>query len=244
VFAIPVTSVGAGYDLFQTELGTQFLGTPFEGVPLGTYNFGGMIGVKNVGNTDTIVQRLNSTSTSPVSLPSAGTPSVSLQVDALDLVSATPTNFGGALGAIPTGYYYLTLQSTDGTGPASTGAMTIDFVTTGGGTFTSLLDVFFDIHYGSLTGPIVYATDVPLSNAGAVWSRTAPANAVQINGVNNDLNGNSNATDFWVTAPGIVGTDGTTANEVVGEAQTPEPASIALFLAGGGLALRRRRQCA
>jgi hypothetical protein len=53
VYAVGQTSVDSGYDLFQTQDGTFFnFGTgpvPLMGVPLGTYNFGGTIGVQNVG---------------------------------------------------------------------------------------------------------------------------------------------------------------------------------------------------
>ena len=41
-----------GYDLLETSPGTTFGGVAFHGVPLGTFDFGGTIGVKNVGNTD------------------------------------------------------------------------------------------------------------------------------------------------------------------------------------------------
>ena len=30
-----------GYDLLTTQPGTSYMGVAFEGVPLGTYNFGG-----------------------------------------------------------------------------------------------------------------------------------------------------------------------------------------------------------
>ena len=50
--------VEKGWDLWETDAGsTQFNGFAFEGVPLGTFDFGGSIGVQNVENADTIVQR-------------------------------------------------------------------------------------------------------------------------------------------------------------------------------------------
>jgi hypothetical protein len=241
VFAVGVTTVLPGYDLFQTDAGTQFMGQPFTGVPVGTYNFGGTIGVQNVGDTDTIIQRLSSTNIPLASIPGAGSPVVPLQMDLLQLVSTTPTTLGG-LG--PLGLYYITLQSTDATGPVSTGAMTISFASSVGGTFTSALDVFFDIHYGALNGPVVYMSDLTLSNPGAGWSRIAPPGAVQINGANNYINGNNDSEDFWVVPPLIESHPSGAGTHVVEEAQTPEPASLALLLAASGLALRRRRRCA
>jgi hypothetical protein len=38
-----------GYDLFETTGDTTFGGVAFQGVPLGTFNFGGTIGVQNTG---------------------------------------------------------------------------------------------------------------------------------------------------------------------------------------------------
>src|SRR5271155_4446714 len=98
-------------------------------------------------------------------------------MDALQLETAAPTALLGG----PVGFYFITLQSSDGTGPASTGAMTINFAPN---TFTSSLDVFFDVHYGALNGPIVYSTDLTLSNGGAPWGNIAPAGSQLINGVN------------------------------------------------------------
>src|SRR5438105_138265 len=49
--------VAPGWDLFATQPGTSFMGVPFTGVPLGTFNFGGTIGTQPTGDTDTIVQR-------------------------------------------------------------------------------------------------------------------------------------------------------------------------------------------
>src|ERR1700736_6576090 len=82
-------TVNPGYDLFQTDpTATNFMGIPFQGVPLGTYNFGGIIGVQNVGNTDTIVQRF-----SPIA--SAPSTTVGTQLIALQLETLAPVNFAG-----------------------------------------------------------------------------------------------------------------------------------------------------
>jgi hypothetical protein len=228
------TTVNAGFDLFQTQAsGTMFNGVNFMGVPLGTYNFGGSIGTQNTGNTDTIVQRLASSSVSTT--PSTASP-INLQITALQLESTTPVNYNGN----GLNNYFLTLQSARaGGGTASTGQMDITFNNASGGTFSSFFDIFFDIRQGSLSGPIVDSNSVLLSNSSVPWGRTAPSNAVLINGANNLLNGTDNSTDIWPS--GTTDEADGTANDNLSNS-TPEPSSAALLLAGMGLLARRSRQ--
>jgi hypothetical protein len=90
----------------------------------------------------TIIQR-----TEAVTSPSGATP---VLVDALQLMSTTKTTVFDRL--IPADFYCVTLDPND----TSTGTMTINFNGAGtGGTFTSTLDIWIDIHYGSLTGAVV-----------------------------------------------------------------------------------------
>jgi hypothetical protein len=236
---IPVTDVLPGYDLFESIAGTQFMGEPFEGVPIGSYNFGGSIGVQNTGPTDTIVQRLATASVPIPSLPNTASP-ISIQLDDLQLVSATPYSFGGG----PVGYYYITTQSQDSDGPVSTGSMSIEFDSTAGGTFTSSLDVFFDVHYGALNGPLVYQSDLLLSNSGDAWGRVPPPGAVLINGANYLLNGVDDTEDFFVNPPLIESHPSGAGTHVVQEAQVPEPATMGLAAVAGMLLLSRRRRSA
>jgi hypothetical protein len=217
-------TVDPGWDLFQTQAGTQFMGVPLTGVPLGTYNFGGSIGNQNVGNADTIVQRLNAASSVVI-----GSDTVSLQMNALQMVTAAPVTLGGG----PLGLYYFTLQSTDNTGPASTGSMTITFDSPTSGTFTSSLDVFFDIHFGALNGPIVSQGDLTLTNSGDAWSDTAPATSQIINGVNYMLNGSDITNDFWPAAP-LTETEAGVGTHVVAPAGATVPMPKSLWC---GLAL-------
>ena len=51
--------IAAGWDLFSTDPGTTFGPIPFEGAPLGSFDFGGTVGVQDVGDTDTIIRRLD-----------------------------------------------------------------------------------------------------------------------------------------------------------------------------------------
>lgn len=185
--------VEPGFDLFATQPGTTFMGAPFQGVPLGTFNFGGTIGVKPVGDTDTIVQRL-----APASAPTppGGSSTIPIELVSLSLVSVNPINLGAG-----TNFYYITLQSQRG-GPTSPGQMAINFDSgNGGGTFDSFFDVFFDVREGALNGPIVASADAQLTNSGANWDRTPPPGAVTIPGVNINLNGRDNTGDFWPIGP-------------------------------------------
>jgi hypothetical protein len=178
---LPVT-VLPGYDLFTTTTGTSFQGVTYVGDPLGTYNFGS--GVVNVGTTDTIVQRLQT-----VNLPVLGSfGTTNIQMDALQLMS---------VGVSP--QLFITLQPT----VASTGSMTITLTsatpTTHGGTFNSTINVNYEVHSGSLTGPIVASGVIALSSTGCQWSNIAPPNTVLVTGVNHFLDGRDDLDDFFIT---------------------------------------------
>jgi len=206
-------TVDAGYDLFTTvEAGTFFDGIGnLQGVPLNTYNFGGSIGVQNVGNTDTIIQRL-----AAATVP--GT--VSVQMDALQLESAVPA-FGG-------NYAYITLDPNY----TSVGTLTIESLPSAGspGTFNDYFNVYFDVRYGSLSAPIEETDGVALTGAG-FWSNDAPPGALTIPGVNYDLNGVNTYADFWPVQ--FTETESGAAHEVD---PTPDATStLALLLMPAGL---------
>jgi hypothetical protein len=222
-------TVAAGYDLFETTTGSSYgpLG-PLVGVPLGTFNFGG--GSVATGNADTIVQRV-----SPVTVPAAGdTGMTGLVVNALQMETATPINLGNGLNN-----YFVTLTPT----AASTGMMNITFASTAGGTFTSTLDIFFDVHQGALNGPVVLSSEAVLSNSGAPWERIPPPGAVVIDGVNHNLDGKDMNQDFWPGVPnpnpngqlGIVteSNSGLSETHVVTTATTPEPSTWIMLVTAG-----------
>jgi hypothetical protein len=241
--------VAAGYDLFQTQPGTTFTGLgALTGVPLGTFNFGGSIGVQNVGLTDTILQR-----TSAVTGSSGSTGTSNLVMNALQLETVAPVNIGAGLNN-----YFVTLQSVHG-GTASMGTISITFGPTGlSGTFSSSIDVFYDIRVGSLTGAIVSSSDLVLSSSGNPWTINPPGGAVTINGVNQFLSGTvgDRSQDFWPDGPTTPGGTGGTLTEtepngsshVVAAAQTPEPASVLMLGMGtigvGIFGWRRRSRAA
>lgn len=168
-----IMNVLAGSDFLTTAPGTTFNGVPFQGVPIGP------------GSTDTIVERLQNVNVS------SGTGTTPIQLIALQLMSSAPANFGLGVGT-----YFITLQSTRN-GPSSTGTMTINFngtddnlPNTPEGTFSSFFDVFFDVRFGSLTGPIAMSTSLVLSNSGASWDANPSANDVIVAGPRGDVAAN------------------------------------------------------
>jgi hypothetical protein len=229
--------VHSGYDLFQSEVGTSFQGLPYMGVPIGNYDFGVPIGVKDVGMADTIIQR-----TQDVTVANPGdTGTTNLVMRDLQLESVVPVS----------GHHlFITLQSMrsaseGGPGPASTGSMNITFASANGGTFTSMFDVFFDVRVDGLQGPIIQSGDLTLDNSGASWSRTAPPGAELINGVNNMLDGTDTSQDFW---PGTIQEvhPGQGQHIVDPASAVPEPATLApasfAALLGTLMAWRSRRK--
>lgn len=214
----------SGYDLFHTDPGgTSFDGKPFQGVPIGQFDFGDGKGPVNTYQTDTIVHRLDD-----VTDPSGDT---RIQLVALQLRSVNQVSIMGG----PFGYYYVTLQSRRTLAdlpllpePLTTGEgiMTINFENPGvGGTFTtSSYDVFFDLRFGSLTGPIVFSGSQSLDGGGN-WTHEPPPNTLLIDGVNSRLNGTNHDADFF---PSTIHTG----PHGVGPASAPEPTS--LMLAGLG----------
>jgi hypothetical protein len=210
------TVAAPGYILLQTQAGTAFAGTPFVGVPIGTFNFGGSIGSQNVGAADTIVSWFPSAS-------APGPTTVGFTLDDMQLGTASPTSFLGG----PVGMYYITLQSVGVVnGPASVGTATIGFAPN---TFSSALEVYFNVRFGAVTGPIVYSGSEALSSSGVTWQHSALGGVTPlISGVNTMLDGVDTTEDLHF--PGLwtqTGPDGTLV-----QAEVPEPGPIVLGLLG------------
>jgi hypothetical protein len=247
-------TVLAGWDLFQTETGTSFDGVAFSGVPIGTgYTFpatnpeGNPINPRNpnLGPTDTIIERNQNVTAAP-----GGSGTTTLTFDALQLVTTAPVAAGTFGPGSLAGNYYITLNPT----VASTGTMTINFAnpTPGppppaqpiGGTFSSTLDVNYELHYGSLTGTVVTTGSVTLASSGTVdWTHYPLADQVQITNVNSILNTTDHSNDFFLVGPLTEKEPG--ALHIVVEAGTqsiPEPSTFVLAgfgLAFGGVLVRR-----
>jgi len=216
--------VNAGYELFQTEAGTQFDGETFNGVKLGNYNFGN--GAVNTGATDTIIQRLGNASVAA----NGQSVTVNTQMDALQLVSGSEFNYGGNGLA----YYYITLA----TNTASMGTQTITFNTPTSGTFSATMDLNYVIDMGSLNGPEVGSGSVMLTSDSVNWGIVPPTGADKINGVNYLLNGTNTNNDFWLNPPVWTAPQNWVVDE--GTAPVPEPFTMGLGIAAVGLAARRR----
>jgi hypothetical protein len=229
---------------FSVVLGSEYLASPpglssFPG--LGT--LGGVPLGPATGNADTIVQRLGDASFPGAPGPGNTAPAISILLSALQLETSAPVNFGGA----SLDFYFLTLQSARG-GPNSTGSMSITLGSLNDGTavnpegtFSRSIDVFFDIRKGALSGPIVFSSDLVLTNGGASWDATNPPGAVIVTGLVGDQNADVHTNkvtgqmDFFpfgafqeVFPNGAVHT----VQEATGTTPTPEPGTSLLIGAG------------
>lgn len=227
--------VARGWDLFQTEPGTMFNGVPFTGVGLGSFDFGAPVGVQNLGDlVDTIVQRKADAT--------VGSPTIPIELVALQLVSTMPVDFGAGLGL-----HFITLQSVRG-GPASAGQMTINGLATEGdphGTFSSFFDVFFDLRIGALNGPIIFSGQDTINSSNVPWRHQPNLGDLLIPGVNFRLGDGSGNQDFFPI--GVFTEQGALARHIV-QTANPEPSSIVLAGIGAtalcGFRLRRRQNAA
>jgi hypothetical protein len=109
-------TVNRGWDLLRTDPSSTADGVHWQGVSIGAYDFGGSIGVQNVGDTDTIIHR---TADAAASAYGSWVDNVPVSIEALQLRSVDQVNLGAGLG-----YYYVTLQSLRG-GSVSSGTMSI-----------------------------------------------------------------------------------------------------------------------
>lgn len=251
--AVPVRSLAAsftvlqGYDLFSTVTGpdpinagiSELLGVPLEGVGLGTFDFGGTVGVQGVGDADTIVLRLEDA----VVAGAGQTDTIAIELVALQLVTVVPVDLGLGLD-----FYFVTLSAM-----LSTGTMDVTFMDVAGGTANSILNVNFDLRKGSLTGPIVPGLPpiLPLVNDNdREWGRTPPPDARKIADANFELNGIDTMEDFWlgVSKTGVLGGCVIHGGELVDTshcitAAVPEPGTGLLLMTGVlGLAWRVRKR--
>lgn len=217
-----------GFDTFHTTPGTNFLGVSFEGVELINFDFGGTTGVAGVGNADTIVQRLD-----PAIVP--GTPNTAPTIDielvALQLRSTTPVDFGLGID-----HYYMTLDPFN----SSIGQMDITFLNPLGGLFDVFINLDFDIRKGSLNGAIALSGILQIESFNTPWGRIFPPDAVLIDGINDNLNGVDNSSDFWLTGSLIRTFPQGVGTLIVEPATVPEPSTLAIF-ALGMMALASRR---
>ena len=225
--ALQAQPVGSGFNGFDTVTTgpsvTMFDGLPWAGVALGTFDFG--FGPVNVGQTDTIIQRLGT----PVTVP-GGT--IGLAVDALQLQTVNQVSFGGG----PVGYYFLTLNTS--VPNQNSGQLTIDSFPTAGlpGTFHDYFTVYFDVRFGSLTGPIVAPDQNLTLTASGDWLPTLPIPSIPIDHVYPNP---ENPTDLHVVT---LDPDPDIPNDGFYPFGVPEPSGLALLGCGAlCLAIKTRR---
>lgn len=199
---------------------------PFEGVPLGTFDFGsGPVGVGP--DVDTIVERLDQ-ATVPSAPATANT--IDIELVALQLVSIAPIDLGFGP--------ELLFATLDPTTP-SLGSMDITFDDANGGTWDSSLTINYLLHGGALNGPVRLAGQKVLAAVGEDWKHnpgSPPLNVPEINGVNHLLNGVDVSHDFHSLSAYHENPDGT-----YHEVSSPAPSTVVLFALSGACAARRRR---
>ncbi|WP_394793417.1 PEP-CTERM sorting domain-containing protein [Armatimonas sp.] len=251
-------TVSQGWDLLETAqpsgINFGFGNVPLQGVPLGQFDFatgtggdlGRGLGVLPVGQTDTIVKRLQSaTVLGPLPQVAASLP---IELVALQLQTSAPINLGAG-----NDLHFFTLQTMRsaaeitalGVGTLTQGTITVafdnDLLGVQNGTFDTVFTAFFDIRIGAVNGPIINSTGAPFSRTGVAWSHTPGASALLLNNANNQLNGANNGSDFFWRD--IQNGSSNPHHSVVGTSAAPEPATFALFGVGLiiGTALRRKR---
>ncbi len=234
-----------GFDLFKTDsanINLPGLGiVPFQGVPLVSYDFGGSAGVQIIGNTDTIVERMDQAS---VASPD-NNDVIDIEIVALQLRSVDKINLGPG-----SDYHYATLQS----GPTSSGTADISFFSQDAGVFDSNFTVYFDIRKGSLTGPILASASKTFTATNVPWAREPTDNrAIKIPTVNYLLNGSTTDRDFWPPSAQHDAGDGSEHNVSTGIHEIIIPTvsewgliimAVLLLTAGAVVIMRRRRVAA
>jgi hypothetical protein len=189
--------VGRGYDLLQTWPGntlpggpvqTTFLGQQFQGVSPYGFNFGGRVGFKRMGDSQTsmIVERLGRVQGSP-----GGTKTVKVKLRYFKLRSTNQINLLGNGKA----YYYVTLQKAK----ASTGTYSIHFNSDGSG---GTIDASITLRYAVRKGPrgrVVMRGTTTLSMHEA-WTREYDWVNGRLKYGNYLLNGRNTSEDFLLQA--------------------------------------------
>ncbi len=226
-----------GYDLFETEAGTYYdfegyvgMGVmQFEGVPLGSFDFGS--GPQPTGDADTIVRRLDTATVASAT--------IDIEIVALSLVSTDPIDIGN-------GPEHILIDLNFDAGGSQ---MTINGLASEGdphGTFDSSLNFFFDV-MGTTTG---YIGTIPttITQTGTGWRHEANPGEPLLTGVNYLLNGLTDDNDFWPTEPVLEEHPGDGVHVAsAGEPVLPSISQLGMGLLSLGLigtfiAARKRRQ--
>jgi hypothetical protein len=239
-------NIMTGYDLLRTrEASFNFHGagglgvTPFVGVPLGTYNFGG--GNKDTWNTDTLVHRLD-----PVTnLSDGASQTIDIEMVALSLQSQNQINWS-AFGGNASEYVKVVNVVDNGSTMTITNSVADLSPLLENGTFDSIIKITFGLQ-GVDSGATLGNISKTFSQTGALWSHLPPPGILLIDSVNNKLNGSNHLNDFFPTGSGTSGiVHETPFGDIhIVDPVVPEPTSLfaiglACMAAGGRFANRRR----
>ncbi|MCH7752998.1 MAG: PEP-CTERM sorting domain-containing protein [Planctomycetes bacterium] len=192
------------------------------------FDFGDGNGLVDVGDTDTIVERLQ-----PADL-GGGSDTIDIEIVALSLVSVDPVDLGFGAGFED---LFIELNTSS---PSVQSKMTITDTGEGEphGTFDSTLNFSFDVT-GSVGG--YYATIEKIFTASNQDWQHAPVGTIVIDGINHLLNGLNETNDFWPSGI-VIHDDGSETATHKTKGATPEPSTLTLLALGGLMLARRRRQ--
>lgn len=160
--------------------------TDLEGVPLGKYDFGGEVGVVDVGTAAMILTRRGQTE---FYKDTGIAPTVRIEVEALQVRTTVKKDLGFGFG-----HYYLTV---DRSKPLLSTMVVIKRNQYGGVAHLSV-NISFDVRCESVDGRVVFSGEGCFMSVGAPWSFRPQHNAVEIPRVNCMLNGSDASDDFWL----------------------------------------------
>lgn len=216
-------AIASGWELLETTHVLTLEGIQWKGVPLGTFDFGGQVGVREVGTADTVIRREFESETWPDQV------CYNLVVEALQWVSVNPFDAGAGQDL-----HYITLSSPTGGGRLNT------FVGWDGQGVGPVCDhsvpIAFEVRKGALDGPVVRFGSAWLGMMDMCWSAQSPTGALVLPGINDA---------FWVGCDTHWGAGRGDVDTWAHRYAIPEPRTmsiiVAIVLAGWAIGCRARR---